>query len=84
VGRGIEFISLTEQIDTMTPSGKLIFHLMGALAEFERALIREHTNAGLAAARGRVGRRLGEPDRTRSALKLVLLSVSPQPLFCRW
>jgi DNA invertase Pin-like site-specific DNA recombinase len=54
--RSIEFMSLTEQIDT-TPGGKLIFHLMGALAEFERDLIRERTNAGLAAAkaRGRVG-----------------------------
>jgi DNA invertase Pin-like site-specific DNA recombinase len=47
----IGFRSLTEQIDTMTPGGKLIFHLMGALAEFERDLIRERTNAGLAAAR---------------------------------
>jgi|SRR5437660_7366177 len=49
----------TEQIDTTTPGGKLIFHLMGALAEFERDLIRERTKAGLAAARarGRVGGR---------------------------
>ncbi len=39
-------MSLTEQIDTTTPGGKLIFHLMGALAEFERDLIRERTNAG--------------------------------------
>ena len=38
--RNVEFVSLTEQIDTTTPSGKLIFHLMGALAEFERDLIR--------------------------------------------
>src|SRR5947209_19426791 len=51
--RGIEFISLTEQIDTTTPGGKLIFHLMGALAEFERDLIHECTNAGLAAAKAR-------------------------------
>ncbi|WP_236031766.1 recombinase family protein [Ktedonospora formicarum] len=57
--RGVDFISLTEKIDTATPGGKLIFHLMGALAEFERDLIRERTNAGLAAARarGRVGGR---------------------------
>ncbi|SRR5258707_998507 len=57
--RGVDFISLTEQIDTTTPGGKLIFHLMGALAEFERDLIRERTKAGLAAARarGRVGGR---------------------------
>jgi DNA invertase Pin-like site-specific DNA recombinase len=58
--RGVDFISLTESIDTTTPGGKLIFHLMGALAEFERDLIRERTNAGLAAARAR-GRRGGRP-----------------------
>ncbi|GHO49931.1 hypothetical protein KSX_80940 [Ktedonospora formicarum] len=51
--RGVDFISLTEKIDTTTPGSKLIFHLMGALAEFERDLIRERTNAGLAAARAR-------------------------------
>jgi hypothetical protein len=47
----------------MTPSSKLIFHLMGALAEFERALIREHTNAGRASASGRVG---GRPRKLRT------------------
>lgn len=51
--RGIGFRSLTEQIDTTTPGGKLIFHLFGSLAEFERDLIRERTQAGLAAARAR-------------------------------
>ena len=51
--RQVDFASLTEQIDTGTPGGKLIFHVMGALAEFERDLIRERTNAGLAAARAR-------------------------------
>jgi DNA invertase Pin-like site-specific DNA recombinase len=57
--RGIGFRSLTEQIDTTTPGGKLIFHVFGALAEFERDLIRERTQAGLRAARsrGRVGGR---------------------------
>jgi DNA invertase Pin-like site-specific DNA recombinase len=59
--RGIGFMSLTEQIDTTTSSGKLIFHLFGALAEFERNLIRERTQAGLAAARAR-GRRGGRPS----------------------
>ncbi len=49
--REVDFASITEKIDTATPGGKLIFHLMGALAEFERDLIRERTNAGLAAAR---------------------------------
>jgi DNA invertase Pin-like site-specific DNA recombinase len=52
--------SLTESIDTTTPSGKLIFHVFGALAEFERSLIVERTRAGLAAARAR-GRRGGRP-----------------------
>jgi DNA invertase Pin-like site-specific DNA recombinase len=47
---GMEFTSLHEQIDTSTPSDKLIFHLFGALAEFERDIIRERTLAGLAAA----------------------------------
>jgi DNA invertase Pin-like site-specific DNA recombinase len=59
--RGIEFMSLPEQIDATTPGGKLIFHMMGALAEFEHNLIRERTNAGLAAARAR-GRRGGMND----------------------
>lgn len=58
--RGIGFRSLTEQIDTTTPGGKLVFHVFGALAEFERDLIRERTNAGLAAARAR-GRTGGRP-----------------------
>lgn len=49
--RGIEFRSLTDAIDTTKPGGKLIFHIFASLAEFERALIKERTNAGLAAAR---------------------------------
>lgn len=59
-GRGIGFRSLTEAIDTTTPGGKLVFHIFGALSEFERSIIRERTNAGLAAARGR-GRTGGRP-----------------------
>src|SRR5664279_3771929 len=51
--KGISFKSLTENIDTSTSGGKLIFHIFGALAEFERNLIRERTQAGLAAARAR-------------------------------
>lgn len=56
---GIGFKSLQESIDTTTSSGKLVFHIFAALAEFERNLIRERTNAGLAAARarGRLGGR---------------------------
>ena len=57
--RGVGFRSLTEAIDTTTPGGRLVFHLFGALGEFERDLIRERTRAGLeaAAARGRKGGR---------------------------
>jgi DNA invertase Pin-like site-specific DNA recombinase len=57
--RGIGFKSLTENIDTTTSGGKLIFHIFGALAKFERNLIRERTHAGLTAARarGRIGGR---------------------------
>src|SRR2546428_907936 len=69
--RDIEFVSLTEQIDTSTPGGKLIFHMMGALAEFERDLIRERTNAGLAAARAR-GHRGGRPRKLRTNGKIAL------------
>lgn len=58
--KGIGFRSLTESIDTTTSGGKLIFHVFGALAEFERDLIRERTRAGLTAARAR-GRRGGRP-----------------------
>jgi DNA invertase Pin-like site-specific DNA recombinase len=62
--RNIGFKSLTENIDTTTSGGKLIFHIFGALAEFERDIITERTNAGLTAARAR-GRQGGRP---RSAL----------------
>lgn len=57
--REIEFRSLSESIDTTTPTGRLTFHLFASIAEFERDLIRERTAAGLAAARvrGRVGGR---------------------------
>jgi DNA invertase Pin-like site-specific DNA recombinase len=58
--RGIQFKSLQETIDTSTPGGKLVFHVFCSLAEFERDLIKERTNAGLAAARAR-GRNGGRP-----------------------
>jgi DNA invertase Pin-like site-specific DNA recombinase len=56
--RKIDFISLTESINTQSSSGVLIFHMMAALAEFERNLISERTRAGMAAARER-GRHIG-------------------------
>ena len=58
--RGVALTSLRESIDTSTPGGRLVFHVFGALAEFERDLIRERTTAGLAAARAR-GRHGGRP-----------------------
>ena len=60
--RGIGFASVQEQIDTTTPGGKLVFHVFGALAEFERELIRERTTAGLKAARAR-GKLGGRPKK---------------------
>ncbi|SRR6266702_2091064 len=58
--RGVGFKSLTESIDTTTSGGKLVFHIFGALAEFEREIIKERTQAGLDAARAR-GRLGGRP-----------------------
>ena len=66
-----EFKSLQESLDTATPTGKLIFHVLGALAEFERSLIRERTKAGLAAARARG--RIGGRPRVLSKKKVALL-----------
>jgi DNA invertase Pin-like site-specific DNA recombinase len=80
--RGIGFRSLTESIDTTTTGGRLVFHIFGALAEFERNLIRERTKAGLAAARlrGRVG---GRPrsisdENIRAAKKLLADGTPPR------
>jgi len=69
--RGIGFKSLTESIDTTTSGGKLIFHIFGALAEFERNLIRERTQAGLAAARAR-GHLGGRPKALATAQKIKM------------
>ena len=70
--RGVGFISLQEGFDTTTSGGKLIFQIFGALAEFERNLIRERTKAGLAAARARGrngGRRPKLSDQEVEALR---------------
>jgi len=73
--REIGFRSLTEAIDTTTAAGELFFHIFGALAQFERSIIRERTNAGLKAAlaRGRKGGRRPKvkPDDVRAALALL-------------
>ncbi len=69
--------SVTESIDTTTPGGKLVFHLFGALAEFERNLIRERTYAGLAAAkaRGRKGGRHNAGWRRRRSFIFLACSM---------
>jgi DNA invertase Pin-like site-specific DNA recombinase len=71
--RNIGFKSLTENIDTTTSGGKLIFHIFGALAEFERDIITERTNAGLTAARAR-GRQGGRPKSALSDQKKLQLA----------
>lgn len=73
--RGIQFESLQERIETTTATGRLVFHLFAALAEFERNLIRERTHAGLEAARARGrkgGRRPADPAKIAAAVKLYL------------
>jgi len=57
---GIEFVSLSEQVDTSTPTGKMVFTVLGAVAELERSLIAERVKAGLRNARAK-GKRLGRP-----------------------
>ena len=58
---GVAFVSLHEQLDCTTAAGQLLLHLLGAFAEFERAIIRERVKAGLANARNK-GKRLGRPS----------------------
>ncbi len=74
--RKIGFKSITENIDTTTSGGKLVFHIFGALAEFERDIIKERTNAGLKAARAR-GRLGGRPKaKTLNTPKKVAIAQS--------
>lgn len=82
----IGLLSLHEAIDTTTPSGKLTFHLFGALAEFERNLIVERTKAGLTAARAR-GRKGGRPialdaDKRELAVRLYNEKAMPIAKIC--
>lgn len=59
---GIEFVSLSEQVDTSTPTGKMVFTVLGAVAELERSLIAERVRAGLRHAKAK-GKRLGRPTK---------------------
>jgi DNA invertase Pin-like site-specific DNA recombinase len=80
--RGVEFVSLRESIDTTTPGGKLVFHVFGAVAEFERDLILERTTAGLEAARarGRRGGRKPAMDEGKIALASRLMRDRETPV----
>lgn len=74
--RGIEFYSLTENIDTGSSGGRLLFHMIAALSEFERTLISERTRAGMAAAKLN-GRRMGRPrGLDDQQLREAILAVS--------
>lgn len=69
--REVSFRSLTESIDSSTPSGRLVLHIFASLAEFERALLRERTKAGLEAARARG--RLGGRPKALNDIKIAML-----------
>lgn len=84
--KDIGFISITEGMDTTTPSGELFFHIFGALAQFERSLIQQRVKAGLdsARARGRIG---GRPraidDEKLDAIKKTLADGTSKAAVCR-
>lgn len=69
---GVEFVSLSEQVDTSTPTGKMIFTVLGAVAELERSLIAERVRAGLRNARAK-GKKLGRPRVSVDAAKVAAL-----------
>ena len=73
--KGISFVSITENFDTVTPTGKFVFHMFCAMAQMERDIIAERTKSGLesARARGRVG---GRPPVNKTALKTALTMYS--------
>jgi DNA invertase Pin-like site-specific DNA recombinase len=69
---GIEFVSFSEQMDTSTPTGKMVFTVLGAVAELERSLIVERVKAGLRNAKAK-GKRLGRPKRVVDARRIATL-----------
>jgi DNA invertase Pin-like site-specific DNA recombinase len=66
---GVDFVSLRDNLDFSTPSGRLMFQIIGAMAEFERALIQERVKAGMRNARAK-GRRIGRPPQTQLSSEL--------------
>ena len=79
---GVDLVVLDQAIDTSTPSGKLLFHVLGSIAEFERDLIRERTRAGMAAAERR-GARIGRPRAIRGPETFALERMQRQGLSVR-
>jgi DNA invertase Pin-like site-specific DNA recombinase len=69
---GIAFVSLSEQMDTTTPTGKMVFTVLGAVAELERSLIVERVRAGLRNARAK-GKRLGRPKKIVDVSRIAIL-----------
>ena len=69
---GVEFVSLSEQMDTSTPTGKMVFTVLGAVAELERSLIAERVRAGLRNARAK-GKRLGRPRKSLDSGRIAAL-----------
>jgi DNA invertase Pin-like site-specific DNA recombinase len=72
---GIEFVSLSEQVDTSTPTGKMVFTVLGAVAELERSLIAERVRAGLRNAKAK-GKRLGRPRVVVDTARIASLRAS--------
>jgi len=72
---GIDFVSYSEQMDTSTPAGKMVFTVLGAVAELERSLIAERVRAGLRNARAK-GKRLGRPRVSVDAARIATLRAS--------
>jgi DNA invertase Pin-like site-specific DNA recombinase len=75
----IEFVSLSEQVDTSTPTGKMVFTVLGAVAELERSLIAERVRAGLRNARAK-GKRLGRPRVPVDATQIAHLRAQGRPI----
>src|SRR6204780_3398385 len=75
---GIDFVSFSEQMDTSTPAGKMVFTVLGAVAELERSLIVERVRAGLRNARAK-GKTLGRPRVAVDASRIAVLRASGQP-----
>jgi DNA invertase Pin-like site-specific DNA recombinase len=74
---GVAFVSVSEQIDTSTPTGKMVFTVLGAVAELERSLIAERVRAGLRNARAK-GKQLGRPRLAVNAAEIARLRTSGQ------